>query len=73
MIIFYVRMKSMNLQMIKEFLRIEVDKNGEVLSPENCINYKLFVEGKLKIRNKIYELEPLKISKDEHCIKNYLG
>jgi hypothetical protein len=66
-------MKSMNIQMIKEFLRIEVDKNGVALTPENRLNYKLFFEGKLKIYDDIFELEPLKISKDEHCMKNYQG
>jgi hypothetical protein len=71
MIIFNVRMKSTNMQMIKEFLRIEVDKNGEALTPENRINYKLFVEGKLKIEDEIFEFEPLKISKYVQCMKKY--
>jgi hypothetical protein len=71
--IFYVRMKSMNMQMIKEFLRIEVDNNGVALTPENRENYKLFAGGELKIKNKIFELKPLQISKDEECMNTYQG
>jgi hypothetical protein len=47
--------KSLNLDMLKRFLGIQVDREGNIINPENTLNYKIFVGN-----NKA--LKPLKIS-----------
>ena len=62
--------KSMNLSMIKYFLTIEVDKNGNRIPKEKRKNTKLFTGGEINLKDyedkldEIKILNPLMISKD---------
>jgi hypothetical protein len=47
--------KSRNLEMLKRFLEIQVDREGNIINPEDSLNYKMFYGN-----NKA--LKPLKIS-----------
>ena len=47
--------KSLNLDMLKRFLEIQVDREGNIINPEDSLNYKMF-NGNNKA------LKPLKIS-----------
>ena len=55
--------KTVNLDMLKRFLEIPVDNNGEPISREDTDNYKLFAGGQIDggMRGKI-SLSPLKIA-----------
>jgi hypothetical protein len=55
--------KTVNLDMLKRFLEIPVDNNGEPISGESTDNYKLFAGGQIDggMRGKV-ALSPLKIS-----------
>lgn len=55
--------KTVNLDMLKRFLEIMVDNNGEPISREDTDNYKLFAGGQIDggMRGKI-SLSPLKIA-----------
>ncbi|MEO1219144.1 MAG: AAA family ATPase [Bacteroidota bacterium] len=57
--------KSMNMDMLKCFLSIEVDDQGNPLPREQCINHKLFEGGEIIVRprtGKVKRLAPLKIA-----------
>ena len=55
--------KTVNLDMLKRFLEITVDINGEPISREDTDNYKLFAGGQIDagMRGKV-DLPPLKIA-----------
>lgn len=55
--------KTVNLDMLKRFLEIAVDNNGNPTSRENTDNYKLFAGGQIDggMRGKL-DLSPLKIA-----------
>lgn len=68
--------KSLNLNMIKTFLEIEVDKKGNPIVPLNeTRNYRLFVKGEIvQDDGLVQKLEkPLLISKQKKIIEEYLG
>ena len=55
--------KSLNMDMLRCFLSIEVDQQGVPLPQEQCLNHKLFAGGEIDLGfgdSKL--LEPLKIS-----------
>ena len=56
--------KSLNMDMLRRFLSLEVDAQGVPLPQEQCFNHKLFVGGEVVIglqTGKIKQLDPLKI------------
>ena len=62
--------KSLNMDMLKRFLSIEVDEQGAPIPQEESLNRKLFVGGEVKLdlgENKL--LKPLKISQDPASMK----
>ena len=62
--------KSLNMDMLRCFLSIEVDAQGVPLPQEESLNRKLFVGGEVKLdlgENKL--LKPLKISHDPASMK----
>ncbi|MEO1219347.1 MAG: AAA family ATPase [Bacteroidota bacterium] len=69
--------KSLNMDMLRRFLTIQVDKQGRPRPPEESLDRKLFVGGKVVIgpvTGKVKQLSPLKIA--QHCpniISNYQG
>ncbi|MEO1301359.1 MAG: AAA family ATPase, partial [Bacteroidota bacterium] len=69
--------KSLNMNMLKCFLSIEVDKQGRPLPPEQSLNRKLFVGGEVVIRpktGKVKQLFPLKIAQQcPDLISDYQG
>ena len=57
--------KSLNMDMLKRFLSIEVDEQGVPLPQEESVNRKLFVGGEVVIgprTGKVKQLAPLKIA-----------
>ena len=63
--------KSTNLNMLKTFFELEVDKNGKMLEDKDKLNPYYFL-GK-EIKNGTKKLEALKISQDKYIIKKYMG
>ena len=68
--------KSMNMDMLRRFLEIEVDANGNPLPPEQRVNHKLFLGGEVDLglasgKKKI--LNPLKIANHQDLIEDRLG
>ena len=62
--------KSLNMDMLKRFLSIEVDEQGAPLPQRKSLNRKLFVGGKVKLDSGDTKLlEPLKISQDPASMK----
>ena len=63
--------KSLNMDMLKRFLSIEVDAAGSPPTPqEESLNRKLFVGGKVKLVSGATKLlKPLKISHDPASMK----
>ena len=62
--------KSLNMDMLKRFLSIEVDEQGVPLPQRKSLNRKLFVGGKVKLDSGDTKLlEPLKISHDPASMK----
>ncbi|WP_342267705.1 AAA family ATPase [Candidatus Tisiphia endosymbiont of Empis tessellata] len=62
--------KSLNMDMIRRFLEIEVDERGKPLSQEKRVNYKLFTGGIVDLGfDETKELQPLKISIHKNIIK----
>ena len=62
--------KSLNMDMLKRFLSIEVDEQGAPLPQEESLNRKLFVGGKVELDSGDTKLlEPLKISSDPASMK----
>jgi predicted hydrocarbon binding protein len=67
--------KSINMDMIKTFLEIEVDSDGNKYSDKTKThNYKIF-QGKMNPSNERIESlkKPLAIAKDENFVKKYQG
>lgn len=62
--------KSLNLDMLKRFLSVQVDKDGKIIDLKITNNYKLFAGGEIDLDfdNTNY-LKALKISTDDFCIK----
>ena len=62
--------KSLNMDMLKRFLSIEVDEQGAPLPQEESLNRKLFVGGEVELDSGDTKLlEPLKISSDPASMK----
>ena len=69
--------KSINLDMIKTFVEIEIDKTtGEPVKKEYCKNYKYFLGGVVQLDNMTKqpkEIKPLQIHNYDTIINTYLG
>lgn len=66
--------KSINLDMIKTFLGIQVDNEGRRKSIEDTPSYKLFHDGEIVVGDEIEQLKrPLLISSCKQILKKYLG
>ena len=69
--------KSLNMDMLKCFLTIEVDEQGAPLPQEESLNRKLFVGGKVVIgpkTGKVRQLTPLKIAQQcPDLVSDYQG
>ena len=62
--------KSLNMDMLKRFLSIEVDEQGAPIPQEESLNRKLFVGGEVKLDlGETKLLKPLKISHDPASMK----
>ena len=62
--------KSLNMDMLKRFLSIEVDEQGAPIPQEESLNRKLFVGGEVKLDlGDTKLLKPLKISQDPASMK----
>ncbi|WP_367363751.1 AAA family ATPase [Candidatus Tisiphia endosymbiont of Nedyus quadrimaculatus] len=62
--------KSLNMDMIRRFLEIEVDEKGKPLAQEKRVNHKLFTGGIVDLGfDETKELQPLKISIHKNIIK----
>ncbi|WP_341757412.1 AAA family ATPase [Candidatus Tisiphia endosymbiont of Ditula angustiorana] len=62
--------KSLNMDMIRRFLEIEIDEHGNLLPLAQKINNKLFTGGKIDLGfDETKELQPLKISIHKNIIK----
>jgi hypothetical protein len=68
--------KSINMDMIKTFLEIEVDSDGNKYSDKTKThNYKIFQDkmNPCDVTTKVSKRKPLKIAKDENFVKKYQG
>ena len=68
--------KSLNMDMIKRFLEIEVDKGGNRLSDDRRVNDKLFLGGEVDLGfadGSMKSLKKLKIAEHPNIITKYLG
>ncbi|MDD9338037.1 MAG: AAA family ATPase [Rickettsiaceae bacterium] len=66
--------KSINMDMVRHFLEIELDNDGNLLSLEKQVNYKLFAGGEVDLglaSGKKKLLKPLKISEYQDLILDY--
>jgi hypothetical protein len=68
--------KSLNMNMLKRFLEIEIDEQGNRLPTEQRVNHKLFLGGEIDLglasgKKKI--LNPLKIASHADLIEDHLG
>ncbi|MCC8371863.1 MAG: ATP-binding protein [Rickettsia endosymbiont of Pseudomimeciton antennatum] len=62
--------KSLNMDMVRRFLEIEVDVQGQPLPQEQRVNYKLFVGGEVDLCfDETKELKPLKIASVAKAMK----
>ena len=62
--------KSMNMDMLKCFLSVEVDEKGALLPEEHCANRKLFLGGEVDLGfGETKLLKPLKISSDTKSLR----
>ncbi|MFU7503298.1 MAG: AAA family ATPase, partial [Candidatus Tisiphia sp.] len=62
--------KSLNMDMMRRFLEIEVGERGKPLAQEKRVNYKLFTGGIVDLGfDETKELQPLKISIHKNIIK----
>lgn len=64
--------KTVNLNMLKRFFEIELDKKGNPLPDDKKVNTVLFKGGKLKENRKTKNLKPLKVSGWDDVMK-YMG
>ena len=69
--------KSLNMDMLRRFLSIEVDEQGAPLPQKESLNRKLFVGGKVVIRfraDRVKQLAPLKIAQQcPDIVREYQG
>ncbi|MCC8371975.1 MAG: AAA family ATPase, partial [Rickettsia endosymbiont of Pseudomimeciton antennatum] len=68
--------KSLNMDMVRRFVEVEVDEHGQPLPQEQRVNYKLFVGGEVDLglasgRKKL--LKALKISQYPDILLDYQG
>ena len=59
--------KSLNMDMLKCFLAIEVDEQGKALPPAQCLHRKVFAGGKVTLgpdADQVKQLAPLKIAQE---------
>ncbi|BFD45930.1 MAG: AAA family ATPase [Rickettsia endosymbiont of Sergentomyia squamirostris] len=66
--------KSINMDMVRRFLEIELDNEGNPLPHDKQVNYKLFVGGEVDLglasgKKKLFK--PLKISEYQYLILDY--
>ncbi|WP_341755632.1 AAA family ATPase [Candidatus Tisiphia endosymbiont of Ptychoptera albimana] len=62
--------KSINMDMVRRFLEIELDNEGNPLPTEKQVNYKLFAGGEVDLGfDEAKELQPLKIASCENVMK----
>ncbi|WP_425364513.1 AAA family ATPase [Candidatus Tisiphia endosymbiont of Mystacides longicornis] len=62
--------KSINMDMVRRFLEIELDNEGNPLPTEKQVNYKLFVGGEVDLGfDEAKKLQPLKIASYENIMK----
>ena len=65
--------KSLNLGMIREFLRVKVNEKGETIVSTEIDSYKYFAGGTLKVDGKDKILKKLKIFKEKEIMDEYQG
>lgn len=66
--------KTVNLNMLKNFLKMEVYDNGTAMPLNSTIHYQLFKQGQLPTKDKILHLnQKLLISNNDYLIENTLG
>jgi len=68
--------KSLNMDMLRRFLEIEIDESGNPLPQKRRINDKLFLGGELDLglfSGKKKQLTPLKIAAHTDKVADYLG
>ena len=66
--------KSLNMNMLKQFLSIEVDAAGQPLPEEKRTNRRLFVGGKVTLHTgQEKQLQPLKIAQEAAIVSEYQG
>ena len=66
--------KSLNMNMLKQFLSIEVDAAGQPLPEEKRMNRRLFVGGKVTLHTgQEKQLQPLKIAQEAAIVSEYQG
>lgn len=66
--------KSINLNMLRLFLKIELDKEGEIIPPETTQNHHLFTKGEISeigVSDKLKN--PLLIAREKDVLEQYLG
>lgn len=63
--------KSTNLNMVKTFLELELDKNGKELDHEKRTTPSYYLGGKIKNSDLIFE--SLEISNDKEIVQKFLG
>ncbi|MEL6152816.1 MAG: AAA family ATPase [Bacteroidota bacterium] len=66
--------KSLNMDMIKRFLALEVDEQGQALPRAECLNYKLFAGGEATLfTGEKKQLNALKIAQHRLLMERYQG
>ncbi|MEL6413272.1 MAG: AAA family ATPase, partial [Bacteroidota bacterium] len=66
--------KSLNLDMLRRFLSLEIDAKGYPLPKEECFNDKLFAGGEVvRETGERKQLAPLKIAQHQHLMATYQG
>ena len=66
--------KSLNMDMLRCFLSIEVDERGVPLSQEQCLNHKLFAGGEVALpTGQSKQLSALKIAQHQELMATYQG
>lgn len=66
--------KSLNMDMLKRFLAMAVDKHGVQVPLNQSLNRKLFLGGTASVdAEKTKQLPPLKIAQEQHIIARYQG
>lgn len=66
--------KSLNMDMLGKFLATEVDEDGTPIPPNQSLNRKLFLGGKVTIApGKTKQLYPLDIAEESDIIAHYQG